>query len=343
MERTTFSKVHSVFHSAREYLAPVLKDSKFRETGCITPEEFVIAGDLLVLKCPTWQWSGGVPSMCKDYLPANKQYLVTKGVPCLERTKEVDFEQGNDNDEDDMFVIQQQSNAKQEARDIDEKVEVLNIDIQKVKLDEIPDMDDIPDLDDEDLADFGVLEESDPAAAKQDLGILKTRTYDLSVTYDKYYQTPRMWLLGFNENKQPLTSEQMFEDISQEHAKKTCTVEQHPHEKMTCASIHPCKHSNVMKIILDRFKATGGNDVRVDQYLLLFLKFMSAVLPTIEYDCNLILIRYDASERVVFTNILVQIAIPVLKVAIFFNVHIKSLYGIVGAQRPTHQSGKHYK
>lgn len=30
-------------------------------------------------------------------------------------------------------------------------------------------------------------------------GILKTRTYDLHITYDKFYQTPRLWLYGYTE------------------------------------------------------------------------------------------------------------------------------------------------
>lgn len=29
--------------------------------------------------------------------------------------------------------------------------------------------------------------------------ILQTRTYDLHITYDKYYQTPRLWLTGYDE------------------------------------------------------------------------------------------------------------------------------------------------
>lgn len=29
--------------------------------------------------------------------------------------------------------------------------------------------------------------------------IIHTRTYDLYITYDKYYQTPRLWLSGYNE------------------------------------------------------------------------------------------------------------------------------------------------
>ena len=59
--------------------------------------------------------------------------------------------------------------------------------------------------------------------------IIPTRTYDLNITYDKYYQTPRLWLTGYDENQKPLTIDEMYEDISQDHAKKTVTMETHPH------------------------------------------------------------------------------------------------------------------
>ena len=36
-------------------------------------------------------------------------------------------------------------------------------------------------------------------AAGGESGIVQTRTYDLNITYDKYYQTPRLWLFGYNE------------------------------------------------------------------------------------------------------------------------------------------------
>ena len=62
---------------------PVLKESKFRETGFLTPDEFVAAGDFLTGHCPTWQWSSG--KACKDYLPKDKQFLITKNVPCSKR------------------------------------------------------------------------------------------------------------------------------------------------------------------------------------------------------------------------------------------------------------------
>jgi hypothetical protein len=40
-------------------------------------------------------------------------------------------------------------------------------------------------------------------------GIRRTRTYDLYITYDQYYQVPRFWLVGFDEQRQPLRPEQV--------------------------------------------------------------------------------------------------------------------------------------
>lgn len=72
--------------------------------------------------------------------------------------------------------------------------------------------------------------------------IIHTRTYDLHITYDKYYQTPRLWLFGYDENQKPLTVEEMYEDVSQDHAKKTVTMETHPHlPGPPMASVHPCR------------------------------------------------------------------------------------------------------
>lgn len=116
--------------------------------------------------------------------------------------------------------------------------------------------------------------------------ILYTRTYDLSITYDKYYQTPRVWLFGYDEKSAPLSAEQMFEDIMQDYANRTVTMEPHPHRSaLVHASIHPCQHGAVMKRIVANLKEKDGStDIRSDQYLFLFLKFIQSVVPTIDYD-----------------------------------------------------------
>lgn len=124
--------------------------------------------------------------------------------------------------------------------------------------------------------------------------VLQVRTYDVFITYDKYYQTPRIWLFGYDEQRRPLTSTQVFEDVSQDYVKKTVTIETHPHLALSLASIHPCKHAEVMKKIIERMgdgKSAGLDNtededtgIRVDQYLIIFLKFMSSVIPTIDYD-----------------------------------------------------------
>lgn len=139
----------------------------------------------------------------------------------------------------------------------------------------------------------------------------------------------------------PLLPESMMEDIVGDYKDKTVTLEDFPFVSPTIktASIHPCKHASVMKVLLDRADAAlklrtaklkRGADVtdqgmeglvdqtgaltvadkkddsakdgdgwdivegsaneeddvaiRVDQYLIVFLKFMASVTPGIEHD-----------------------------------------------------------
>jgi ubiquitin-like-conjugating enzyme ATG3 len=109
--------------------------------------------------------------------------------------------------------------------------------------------------------------------------------FSLNITYDKYYQTPRLWLTGYDEHHKPLSVEEMYDDISQDHAKKTVTMEQHPHLLGTgpMASIHPCRHADVMKKLI-QMVAESGKELEVHMYIMIFLKFVQAVIPTIEYD-----------------------------------------------------------
>jgi ubiquitin-like-conjugating enzyme ATG3 len=136
--------------------------------------------------------------------------------------------------------------------------------------------------------------------------ILKVRSYDVYITYDKYYQTPRVWLMGYNEtgSNQPLTGEEMMEDVISDYVNKTVTMESHPHLPGVYASIHPCKHGDVMKAIVRNMSkdSSGGggssssDGPSVEMYLFIFLKFVSSMIPTISYDFTMD-VNVNASTR----------------------------------------------
>ena len=78
--------LHSALDKVRDRYAPAKTTSTFRQTGQVTPEEFVLAGDYLVYKFPSWSWSkASSPAKQVAHLPEDKQYLITRGVPCHRR------------------------------------------------------------------------------------------------------------------------------------------------------------------------------------------------------------------------------------------------------------------
>lgn len=89
--------------------------------------------------------------------------------------------------------------------------------------------------------------------------------------------------MGYAEDGSPLTGDQTFEDIAAEQAKKTVTMVDHPHTAIKQASIHPCNHAKVMKTINETMIANNGKPC-VEECLFVFLKFISSVVPTIQYD-----------------------------------------------------------
>ncbi|XP_018321928.1 ubiquitin-like-conjugating enzyme ATG3 [Agrilus planipennis] len=295
-----------------EYLTPILKESKFRETGVLTPEEFVAAGDHLVHHCPTWQWSVGDESKIKSYLPKDKQFLITRNVPCSRRCEQMEYQEDlehiiQSDDADNGWVDTHHYDSSNFG--LEEKISEMTLENCKAESmedallkDQCNNSDNDDDDDDDDEAvDMEAFEESgmlendeativEPFPSKidaesgDDSGIIRTRTYDLHITYDKYYQTPRLWLCGYDEKHQPLTMAQTFQDVSKDYAMKTVTMEAHPHLSIPrVASIHPCRHAEVMKSIIETV-TEGGKELGVHMYLIIFLKFVQSVIPTIEYD-----------------------------------------------------------
>ena len=82
-----------------------------------------------------------------------------------------------------------------------------------------------------------------------------------------------------------LSNDQIFEDISKDYLHKTVSIEMHPHLPIYTAYIHPCRHAEVMKKFIKMMKLSNSEkNIRADQSLFLFLKFISSVIPTISYD-----------------------------------------------------------
>lgn len=206
-------------------------------------------------------------------------------------------EKNGDGDDDDWLVS---TLAKQNPLSLEDEFDILDEEGEVVvatpkeeeKSAENEDCDEYADM--ADFEDNNVLVDEDAAAPTAgDDNLLKVRTYDLSITYDKYYQTPRVWMVGRSAEGQPLTGKEMMEDVMTDYANKTVTIEVHPHVAGPHASIHPCKHGKVMKTIVDNLMAAQSNQQTdgdessgpsIEMYLFIFLKFVSSIIPTIAYD-----------------------------------------------------------
>ncbi|KAF3537842.1 hypothetical protein F2Q69_00018531 [Brassica cretica] len=80
-------KIHGAFKGAVERMTGPRTVSAFKEKGVLSVSEFVLAGDNLVSKCPTWSWSAliSIPtlpclrraaSVAEDYEAAGGEVLV---------------------------------------------------------------------------------------------------------------------------------------------------------------------------------------------------------------------------------------------------------------------------
>ncbi|ETW42986.1 hypothetical protein PFNF135_02461 [Plasmodium falciparum NF135/5.C10] len=223
-------KIGDTCRKLYSYFKTVNNTSTFIQNGTLTPSEFVDSGDFLVYKFKTWEWQEADKDRVVPYLPENKQFLITKNVPCKQRIKDLN-NIVHDLEHDPASINSTSCYSKNMLHD----------------------------------------------------NLMKIRTYDVSITYDKYYQTPRIWLFGYNENGDPLKSEEIFEDILSDYSYKTVTYDPHPCTGVMTASIHPCKHAEAILNVVNNW-ISEEKEPRHDLYLLFLLKFISGVIPTIEYD-----------------------------------------------------------
>ncbi|KAK4984259.1 E2-like enzyme [Elasticomyces elasticus] len=348
--------IHSALDTLRDRYAPVTHRSTFRSTGQVTPEEFLQAGDFLVYKFPSWAWAdASTPAQRVPYFPPGKQYLVTRGVPCRRRlgddfagaagTEEQVVRDGfkeTAGGEDDGWLRTGGGNGGMDESMEGKMRDVRTVDEAGEVGEREEDEEEIPDMDDEDDDEEAIIR--DPKSNSGSNTAL--RTYTLYITYTPYYRTPRLYLSAYESaspgsQSVPLQPMAMMDDIVGDYKDKTVTLEDFPFisPSIKTASVHPCKHAPVMRVLLDRADAAlklrlakikkgeqvsdkgleglldatkdlslgngrekgkdregeewevlgeaEGEDrdaIRVDQYLVVFLKFMASVTPGIEHD-----------------------------------------------------------
>ncbi len=252
--------MRAAFQAFREAITPTLKTSQFME-GRLTPEEFVESGDALIRAFPTFQWLRVAPENRKSYLPADKQCLVMCDVASRARVADI------------------QKGAEEEAVMENEDGWVASASATAAAEDMYDDLDS--------YRDSSVCTTAAADVGLAGNGALEMRLYNLYILYDTYYACPRAYLTGRLPNGTPLLPDQMMEDIMQDYIDKTATIERFPFSPdILTVSVHPCRHAQTMKRILEGMSVRGDGNVTltVVSYMPAFLKMLASMLPTLEYD-----------------------------------------------------------
>jgi ubiquitin-like-conjugating enzyme ATG3 len=126
-------------------------------------------------------------------LPSDKQFLITRNVPCFKRATSFKTDPANELlVEGDEWVSTHPNYVLQEK--VVEFEDIKGEPMKSTQQDHGQDIEDFdnPQAEHDDLDDAVIVENNDQH-------VLHARTYDLTITYDTYYRTPRFWLFGYDE------------------------------------------------------------------------------------------------------------------------------------------------
>jgi len=269
-------KLFKGYQDVVSYISPTLKQSKFYTEGILTPEEFILSGDYLVEKCPTWKWCSAKENLYNSALPKDKQYLVTtvksdsRAGDFLKNNEITEVQLEDDWVEENVKISNKEEQPKKEIN-LNDNLNLDNPDNLKVQNKIEKKENEVKEIDDFEIIDNDTDENT------------KMRTYDVSVTYDFYYCVPRMWLVGYDYKGRPLTANEMKEDVMPEYRNKTVTIEPQTCTGIKNISVHPCRHSQLIKKMINDFQSSGRK-MEIHMTILLFLKFLQSVVPTVQYD-----------------------------------------------------------
>ena len=269
-------KLFKGYQDVVSYISPTLKQSKFYTEGILTPEEFILSGDYLVEKCPTWKWCSAKENLYNSALPKDKQYLVTtvksdsRAGDFLKNNEITEVQLEDDWVEENVKISNKEEQPKKEIN-LNDNLNLDNPENFKAQKKIEKKENEVKEIDDFEIIDNDTDENT------------KMRTYDVSVTYDFYYCVPRMWLVGYDYKGRPLTANEMKEDVMPEYRNKTVTIEPQTCTGIKNISVHPCRHSQLIKKMINDFQSSGRK-MEIHMTILLFLKFLQSVVPTVQYD-----------------------------------------------------------
>ena len=262
---TLKKSLYEGYKAAAEMVIPDLKDSNFLETGMLTKEEFKLSCNKLIEMDSTWSWMKEGECLMKKRILCNK----------------IQLEQDLNVDEDINVYNLKETVETAEATKTPETQET-NVEISnKPEQNSDTESDDfLAEFENQDLV------ENDAATIKIDYDNLdKSHYYNVSITYDQYYRTPRIWFEGIDSGGMMLSQEEIYSDFMVEYIKVSLTLETHPIMDMNYISVHPCKHAFAMqKMFAFELEKKDESEVKIEDYLVHFLKFASCVIPQLEFD-----------------------------------------------------------
>jgi ubiquitin-like-conjugating enzyme ATG3 len=271
------------YKAAAEKVIPDLTNNKFTQTGMLTKDEFKVACNHLMKIDSTWEWN--VTDIC----------LQKRNILCHVMKIEEDYNASETNEFDMSIYDFTEDDIDNTDTTITNTSGVINTTsetISKTKTIEI----EMEDANDSDSDDDGLAELEDNTLISSDEATIQTSQqavdsaghyYDVYITYDQYYRTPRIWFIGKKVDGTLLSSEDTYTDFMAEYLKVSLTMELNPVLHMQCVSVHPCKHAYAMqRMIAYDMEKKDESEINIEDYLVYFMKFASSVIPQLEFDCT---------------------------------------------------------
>lgn len=246
--------LYDTYKNIAEKVIPDLNNHDFISSGCLTKDEFKQTGDYLISQHNKWYWNKDKTMLSLDYNPVKK----------------ILFDEYDDKEDfnEDKYKLNICENTETNS------TPVINKPLSKPHNE---------DDDEYDFSDFEIENDGDDGFIQDESIINDTHYYDISITYDSYYRTPRIWFFGTDRGRIPLNTSEIFSDFSVEHMKVSATLENHPITNLNSVSVHPCKHVDAMKKMF-KFALEQNKDIKIEHYLLHFLKFVSCIIPHMCFD-----------------------------------------------------------